>query len=141
MIDLKDAKRRYNCQKAACKNRFDRNGNSIEMKLSFEEWIDIWYKSGKWHLRGNGIGKYVMSRIDDLGHYEKGNVRIIESVKNSSEMGKRGKGRKMPEHVKQKLALIHNGAKRSEETKQKMSEARKGRAPWNKGIKTKEICR
>lgn len=141
MIDLKEAKRRYNCQKAACKNRFDREGNSIEMKLSFEEWISIWKESGKWHLRGNGTGKYVMSRINDLGHYEADNVKIVKCEENSSEMGKRGKGRKMPEHVKQILAQHHTGAKRSEETKKRMSEARKGRAPWNKGLKKQEIYR
>ena len=68
-------------------------------------------------------------------------LRTRDKQRIEAEAVSRRVGHKMPESVKKKLALIHNGAKRSEETKRKMSEARKGRDPWNKGLKTKEICR
>lgn len=44
-------------------------------------------------------------------------------------------GRKMPEHVKEMLREISKTRVVSEETRQKMSAVRKGRPPWNKGIK------
>jgi hypothetical protein len=66
---------------APCKNYLDRLGNPITMKLSFEEWFKIWQDSGHWEERG----KYVMSRINDLGSYEIGNVFIQTKAANSIE--------------------------------------------------------
>jgi hypothetical protein len=60
----------------------DKTGNKIEFKLSFEEWYDIWKKSGHWEERGRKAGQYCMSRIDDIGHYEVGNVFIQLHSKN-----------------------------------------------------------
>jgi hypothetical protein len=57
----------------------------IEWLLTYEEWIDIWDKSGKWDQRGRGVGKYCMSRIGDTGPYSKDNVYINECVKNSGD--------------------------------------------------------
>lgn len=56
--------------------RFDRAGLRIEFNLTFAEWLQVWETSGKLHLRGSRKGCYVMSRRDDLGHYEMGNVFI-----------------------------------------------------------------
>jgi hypothetical protein len=72
----------YREQSRACTNRKDRNGNQIEMKLSFDEWLSIWEASGHLHERGLGSGKYVMSRINDLGHYELSNVCIKSYIDN-----------------------------------------------------------
>lgn len=55
------------------------------MRLSFDEWLSIWKTSGHLHERGKGAGKYVMSRINDLGHYELGNVCIKLHVDNIRE--------------------------------------------------------
>lgn len=55
----------------------------IEFKLTFEEWMDIWEKSGKWEQRGKAADEYCMGRIFDQGCYEKGNVVIITNKKNS----------------------------------------------------------
>lgn len=70
-------KGKFTRQRANAKQR------GIEWKLSFLEWKEIWDKSGKWELRGNKIGQYCMARILDQGAYEKGNVKIILTSKNS----------------------------------------------------------
>jgi hypothetical protein len=46
-------------------------------------------------------------------------------------------GRKMPDHVKEKLIAISKTRIFSDEARKKMSDAAKGRIPWNKGLKTK----
>jgi len=134
MIDLKDAKVKYIKQKNTCKHRLDRNQNPIEFQFTFEEWLDVWQESGKWNERGRGKGAYVMSRKNDIGPYSKENIDIVLSTENNSEGGKHVH-HVMSDANKLALRKVHLGAKRSEETKRKMSEARKGRAPWNKGMK------
>jgi len=52
------------------------SSRGIEFKLSFEKWLEIWTDSGKFELRGRGIGFYCMCRIGDKGAYEEGNVFI-----------------------------------------------------------------
>jgi len=86
LMNLKEAKIKYKTQGYLCKGRLDRLGNPIEMKLSFEQWLDIWVKSGKWDYRGRKSGQYVMSRMDDIGHYELGNVEIKLHSENLSEI-------------------------------------------------------
>lgn len=88
------------------KDQPDRNGHTVEVKMSFEEWLSIWQASGKLHLRGRGAGKFCMGRHNDLGDYEVGNVSIISWEQNSAD-AKRGRP------VKQA-------------TRDKMSEQRKG---------------
>lgn len=58
------------------KNKLDRNGHPVEFKLTFEQWCKVWSDSGKFDQRGCRRGQYVMSRRNDLGHYEEGNVFI-----------------------------------------------------------------
>jgi hypothetical protein len=74
--DYTAPKFRYNNHKATAKRR------NIPFLLTFEQWWDIWQQSGHWLDRGKGHGKYVMSRIGDLGSYEIGNVFIQSSVQN-----------------------------------------------------------
>lgn len=83
--ELVQAKKKYQAQKNMCKRRKDRLGNDIEMRLSFEEWLFIWLESGKWEHRGKCIGQYCMSRLNDIGHYEQGNVVIRRVEDNSRE--------------------------------------------------------
>lgn len=63
------------------KNNAIRRG--IGFELTLPEWIEIWEKSG--HLDERGRGKYVMSRICDLGSYSKENVVIKSQSENSKE--------------------------------------------------------
>ena len=86
----------------------------LEMRLTFEEWKQIWIDSGHWENRGRGSCKYCMMRKDDQGHYELGNVFIGTNAKNVSE-GNLGKPV-------------------SPETRQKISFALKGQSNyWVKG--------
>jgi hypothetical protein len=57
--------------------RTDKNGMLIEMKLTYEEWCNLWNDFGK--LPGQ---PYVLSRRNDVGHYELGNVFIQHNLKN-----------------------------------------------------------
>lgn len=75
-------KQRYNCESGA---KVDALGNRVRMLLTFEQWLDIWVSSGKFHLRGRTKGSYVMSRNGDIGHYEIGNVFIQQFSANVSE--------------------------------------------------------
>ena len=61
------------------------NGRGLEWNLSFDEWWDIWQQSGKWDQRGTSKGKYCMSRKNDTGAYELGNVFIQLSSDNVSQ--------------------------------------------------------
>jgi hypothetical protein len=86
----------------------------IEMRLTFEEWKDIWIASGHWERRGRGAEKYCMCRIEDEGHYEVGNVFIAQNKLNVSD-GNIGKVD-------------------SEITRAKKSIANKGKPhPWSEG--------
>lgn len=83
--ELIKAKRQYKIHQKNTRNRFDKTGLKIEFKLSFDEWLDIWIKSGFWHLRGRNRGCYVMSRLNDIGHYEINNVFIQSVTDNHSQ--------------------------------------------------------
>ena len=72
----KKALRDWQTQGYLCKNRKDRFGNDIKFLLSFEEWLSVWLDSGHLAERGRRAHQYVMSRYDDIGNYEIGNVFI-----------------------------------------------------------------
>ena len=97
--------RKYQKHRAAAKTR------GIDFLLTFEEWLDIWSKSGYYHLRGRGKGTYVMSRYNDTGAYTIGNVFIQSNAQNIVEA--KGTGRK-------------KGSTHTAETKKLYSEQRKG---------------
>jgi hypothetical protein len=75
-IDINDSHLYYSSQRQHAKAR------GIPFSLTFEEWVEIWDNSGKWHLRGKKKGQYVMARNEDKGGYEKGNVSIIPATIN-----------------------------------------------------------
>lgn len=83
--ELRLAKKRYNDQRAYCRGRIDKLGNPIEFRLTFDQWLNIWLSSGHYHERGSRRAQYVMSRYNDLGHYEVGNVAIKTSCENHQE--------------------------------------------------------
>lgn len=84
----------------------------IDWHLSFEEWFDIWERSGKYKFRGRGQGKYCMSRIGDTGPYSKDNVFIQETVKNS---GDKFRGTKQSLETISKKSKSLKGVKHSPE--------------------------
>lgn len=57
----------------------------IPFRLTFPQWMQVWRASGHFHDRGRGIGKFCMSRFQDRGAYEVGNVYIQLATENSSE--------------------------------------------------------
>lgn len=86
-LELKNAQQLYHSHKYNVKNRDrkDQTGGVIEFRLTFEHWLEIWVVSGHWERRGRGAGKYCMARLNDLGHYEVGNVFIQSFSDNSKE--------------------------------------------------------
>jgi hypothetical protein len=76
---MKHIKEKFWSQRTKAKHR------GIEFNLTFEEWWDIWQKSGKWEERGCRKGQYVMSRKNDIGPYEVENVFIQTCTQNCLE--------------------------------------------------------
>jgi hypothetical protein len=68
---------KYRMKKASTKGRRDANGDLIEMRLTAEEWCQLWEESGFIPSRD-----YVISRRNDIGHYEIGNVYIQHNLHN-----------------------------------------------------------
>ena len=56
--------------------RFRAAKRGIDWHLTFEEWWEIWRKSGQWEKRGSKRGQYVMARHWDAGPYAVWNVDI-----------------------------------------------------------------
>jgi hypothetical protein len=117
---------RYHQQKAQAK------GRGIEWKFTFNDWFDIWLASGKWEQRGCKRGQYVMSRYNDIGPYSKDNVFIQLCQLNVIEK-QIGKQQSL-ETVEKRVSKLR-GREHSAETRVKMSKARLGKTPWNKGLK------
>jgi hypothetical protein len=69
----------YTGQKGMAKTR------GIRWNLTFEEWCDIWFASGKWAERGKGGNQYCMARKHDEGSYSVDNVVIITNRENMRE--------------------------------------------------------
>ncbi len=65
------------------KQRAKRYG--IDFNLTETEWLDIWESSGHVHDKGTHRGGYVMSRFNDTGSYEVGNVKIQTVGENTKE--------------------------------------------------------
>jgi hypothetical protein len=116
--EFRRAREAYHKQKRDALNRKDRNGDPIEWHFTFDEWLDIWMKSGKWSQRGCRRGQYCMARFGDVGPYAPWNVEIKLHSENAREGNK---GRSKPPI--------------SEEYRKKQSESHKGQIPWNKGRK------
>ena len=100
-MDLSIAKKKFGEQLANARRR------GIQFLLTFEEWCDVWQKSGKWDERGRKLGQYCMSRIGDVGPYSVNNVFIQLRTENSQQahIGK-PKG-PMKQETKDKLTEIN----------------------------------
>jgi hypothetical protein len=98
------------------KFRVHRNGakaRGIDFNLTYDQWQDIWNQSGHWEERGNKRGQYCMSRYNDQGPYEIGNVFIQRHTDNIREAHK---GKPSP----------HKGIPKTEEHKRNSGLALKG---------------
>lgn len=133
MID-KAVRKAYTNQIAHCKYKLDALGNPVKMRMSLQQFADIWDQSGHWDQRGRKKDEYCMARHNDIGHYEVGNVKIITNAENVSEAQKsrpspnKGKpsplkGRPSPNKGR---PSPKKGIPRSIETKDKISAKRKG---------------
>jgi len=123
-----NARERFTTHRSRCSDtnpRYDAAGCRIEFKLTYGEWYDIWDASGKWSERGVGAGKYCMTRLNDLGHYEVGNVEIRLHTTNSIDASI-GRSFTHTEEAKRKISEAGKGRKASAETVAKMSKAATG---------------
>lgn len=70
-------KEKYKAKIASTRGRKDRDGNPILFKLTYEEWVSIWQEAGVMPGRN-----WVLSRCNDCGHYELGNVFVQHNIQN-----------------------------------------------------------
>ncbi len=83
---------------AFMRQRTNASSRGIAWNLSLADWWKIWETSGKWSLRGRGQGRYVMSRLGDMGPYSRENVFIQPMTDNSSNRPQKMTG--LPKGVK-----------------------------------------
>ena len=93
-----DARKKFWDQRGMAKHR------GIPFLFTFEEWYDIWQKSGHWEDRGVGRGKYCMSRVGDNGAYEVGNVFIQTHTQTVIDATK-GKHHSLSKQTKEKMRV------------------------------------
>lgn len=77
---LKFYKKKYKSKISSTRGRRDKLGNEIQVKLSLDEFIKLYEDVGALPMM-----PYVLSRIDDIGHYEIGNVFVSINSQNSAE--------------------------------------------------------
>lgn len=87
------ALRRSGATRAYEQQRRNAHSRAIQWNLTLAQWWSLWQTSGKWEQRGRGKGKYVMSRINDSGAYEIGNVHIQLGQANSQEAVSKWRGK------------------------------------------------
>jgi hypothetical protein len=80
ILDEQILRGKYKQKISSTRGRIDKNGDSIEMLLTYEEWKQLWTDFGR--LPGY---PYVVSRKDDIGHYEINNVFIQHCMENSTQ--------------------------------------------------------
>lgn len=79
--------------------------------------------------------KEILNKVNKGNSYHKGHKHSEETKKKMSEKAKGRKYGPMPEKIKQKLREANTGKIRSAEAREKMSKAKLGKEPWNKGLK------
>ena len=79
-MDRKLLIEKYKSKIASTRGRVDVNGNNIEMRLTEDQWCQLWEEAKVIPSRN-----YVLSRKNDTGHYEIGNVYIQHNLHNVTE--------------------------------------------------------
>lgn len=115
---LKVYRGKYYMHRANAHNRVNRRGITIEFKLTFDEWLDIWLASGHIDQAGRASSRYVMARKDLDQHYTPENTHIVTSQASISHTHK-GLSKNRGDHN------LRLGQKHSEETKKLMRDIRK----------------
>jgi hypothetical protein len=138
MQATKKVRQAFASQKCAARRR------GIIFLLLLEEWIDIWQRSGKFHLRGKRSSEYCMARFGDRGAYVVGNVRIMSNSENHAEqdhppniyseisrtkMSAAKKGIKLSAETRRRMSIAQSGKTLSEETKAKIAKSHIGIRP------------
>lgn len=72
--------KKFMAKMRSTKGRLDKNKEPIEFKLTFEHWCSLWIEAGVMPAY-----PYVLSRNEDIGHYELGNVYVSHNVINVTE--------------------------------------------------------
>src|ERR1700679_1676414 len=101
----------------------------IPFLLTYDEWFDIWERSGRFAKRGCKLGNYCMSRFGDAGAYEVGNVAIVPTQQNQSDATRGKQKPPMSSAQKQKLSEANKGKTsytRTDETRAKIKTFRTG---------------
>jgi hypothetical protein len=70
---------------AYAKQRYCAEKRGISWRFMFQSWWTLWAQSGKWDMRGRGLGRYQMARHGDTGDYASDNVKIILHEENVDE--------------------------------------------------------
>lgn len=63
-------------RKAYDDQRRHAESRGISWEFSYEDWLEMWLISGKWHERGRESGQYCMCRYGDVGPYSYKNCYI-----------------------------------------------------------------
>lgn len=108
----------FHSQKCASRKR------SVPFMLSYEQWFEVWYRSGHILERGRCLGQYCMSRKGDKGPYAVGNVRIVTCSANHREARL---GKPLSSETCRKLSEIFTGRKFSALARQRMSVSARNR--------------
>lgn len=58
------------------------NARGIKWLFTYEEWLEKWLLSGKWHERGKGLDQFCMCRFNDEGAYSYRNCFIATNQEN-----------------------------------------------------------
>jgi hypothetical protein len=64
----------------------DASRRNIVFLLTYEQWLEVWQRSGYLDKRGCKKGQYVMARFGDIGPYSLDNVKIVPQEDNHAEM-------------------------------------------------------
>lgn len=126
--DVRKLKRAYFYHRGNARQR------NVPFLFTFEEWMDVWVKSGCLDERGARKGGFVMARIGDIGPYSKDNVKIIKHEDNCAE-----RFAHTPNIWTKELVWVTNGSISKRVRKDAIPDGwRVGRveAAWNKGVKS-----
>jgi len=96
-------------KKAYTQHKSNAKQRGLEMRMTFDEWKDVWVQSGLWDHRGVGADKYCMCRHNDEGHYEVDNVFIAT---NSNNLRDGNTGKVLSDGTKAKIADAKLGKER-----------------------------
>lgn len=77
---IKLFRQKYKLKQASTVGRKDKNGADILFLLSFEEYCELYTSKGKFPRF-----PWCLSRVNDLGNYELGNVFLSTTGRNSTE--------------------------------------------------------